>query len=61
MLNTIMGLFSSFNPMIVGVILSAGAYIFLRHRVVAVPGPVLALAHRIPRPAALPRATAALG
>lgn len=33
MLNAIMGLFTSFNPIIVGLMLSAGAYIALRHRV----------------------------
>ena len=33
MLNAILGLFTSFNPIIVGLLLSAGAYIALRHRV----------------------------
>lgn len=32
MLNAILGLFTSFNPVIVGLLLSAGAYIALRHR-----------------------------
>ena len=34
MLNAIIELFTSFNPIILGVLLSAGAYIALRHRVV---------------------------
>ena len=59
-LNTILGLFSSFNPMIVGLILSAGAYIFLRNRVIMVPGQVLALMHRIPKPGGLLRAATTL-
>ena len=33
MLNAILGLFTSFNPIIVGLLLSAGAYIALRRRV----------------------------
>ena len=33
MLNAIIDLFTSFNPVIVGLMLSAGAYIALRHRV----------------------------
>lgn len=32
MLNAIIGLFTSFNPVIVGLMLSAGAYFALRHR-----------------------------
>jgi hypothetical protein len=51
MLNAILGLFSSFNPMIVGLILSAGAYIFLRNRVVALQPRLVALAQALPRPA----------
>jgi hypothetical protein len=34
MLNAIFELFTSFNPIILGVMLSAGAYIALRHRTV---------------------------
>ena len=59
MLNTILGLFSSFNPMIVGLVLSAGAYIFLRNRVVALQPRLLALTRALPRPA-LPWAFTAL-
>ena len=33
MLNAILGLFTAFNPVIVGLMLMAGAYIALRHRV----------------------------
>ncbi len=33
MLNAILGLFTAFNPIIVGMMLMAGAYIALRHRV----------------------------
>lgn len=32
MLNAILGLFTAFNPIIVGMMLMAGAYIALRHR-----------------------------
>jgi hypothetical protein len=45
--------------MIVGLILSAGAYIFLRNRVVALQPRLLALASALPRPALL-RAFSAL-
>jgi hypothetical protein len=53
MLNAILGLFSSFNPMIVGLVLSAGAYIFLRNRVVDFQPRLLALSRALPRPALL--------
>lgn len=40
MLTTILGLFSSFNPVIVGLLLGTGAYIALRHRTVPSVGQV---------------------
>ena len=53
MLNAILGLFTSFNPMILAVMLGAGAYIALRHRILPLPVQVLA---RAGRNLALPRA-----
>lgn len=48
MLTAIMGLFTSFNPIILGVLLSAGAYIALRRRVVP---PLHTIAERVVRSA----------
>lgn len=53
MLNAILGLFTSFNPVIVGLMLSAGAYIALRHRMVAVPSAVTVAARRVAHSAGL--------
>ncbi len=50
MLNAILGLFTSFNPIIVGLMLSAGAYIVMRHRVLP---PIGALGARVGRTLAL--------
>lgn len=54
MLNAIISLFTSFNPVIVGLMLSAGAYFALRHRVLpSLPGMVQRVRQAL---AALPRA-----
>lgn len=46
MLDTIFGLFTSFNPLIAGVMLGAGAYFVLRHRGAAQRGAGAARAKR---------------
>lgn len=51
MLNAILGLFTSFNPIIVGLLLSAGAYIALRHRVLPPLRACAGRAWRVLRPA----------
>lgn len=46
MLDTIFGLFTSFNPIIAGVMLGAGAYFALRHHGASQRGAVTARARR---------------